>query len=141
MALLLLAATGFIYAQSAPCGLTSITEQSQLVYPPIARAAHVQGPVVLLVMFEQDGSVSNVKIVSAPRLLDELMGKVAAAYVRGWKANAFSGPRECPVAIDFALGAESQDPKISVVRIDAQHVRIAAETAIPTMNYSIAAAK
>jgi hypothetical protein len=125
-------------AQTAPCGLTSITESTPLAYPPIARAAHVQGPVVLLATFERDGSVSRVKIVSAPLLLDQLMGRVAADFVKGWKANSFSGPRECPVVVQFVIGAETNNPKVSVSRIDSQHVRIIAEMSHPTINYSIA---
>jgi TonB family protein len=126
------------YAQPAPCGLTSIQESTQLNYPPIAKAAHVEGSVVLLATFDRDGTVSRVKIVSAPLLLDQLMGRVAADFVRGWKANAFSGPRECPISISFSIGPDNDHPKTSLTRSDLQHIRITSETYPPTIMYSIA---
>ena len=129
---------GPAHAQSLGCGLTSVQESTPLTYPPIARAAHVEGPVVLLVTFEQDGSVSHIKIVRAPPLLDQLMGRVASEFVKGWKANSYSGPRECPVVIQFVIGPEVDNPKSYVTRVDLQHVSIAAETYHPTINYSIA---
>ncbi len=138
-AVLALAGTSLLHAQSAPCGITSITEQSQPVYPPIARAAHVEGPVILLATFEKDGTVSRVKVVGALPLLDQLMARVAADYVKGWRANSFSGPRECPVVVNFRIGAQSNDPKTTFSRIDLQHVQITAETFPPTTNYTEAA--
>jgi TonB family protein len=126
------------HAQSAPCGLTSIQESTQLSYPPIAKAAHVQGSVVLLATFDRDGTVSRVKIVSAPLLLDRLMGRVAADFVKGWKANAFSGPRECPVSITFSLGPDNDHPKTFITRSDLQHVLVTSENYPPTVMYSVA---
>ncbi len=131
-ALLLVAGTSLLSAQSPACGLSSITETGKLEYPVMALAAHIQGPVVLLATFEQDGSVSTVKIVSAPVLLNQLIGKIAAAYVKGWKANAFSGPRECPVAVTFTL-----EPGAFEIR-DPQHVTVHAPVALIQPQHSIA---
>jgi hypothetical protein len=113
-------------------------ESTQLSYPPIAKAAHFQGSVVLLATFERDGTVSRVKILSAPLLLNELMGRVAGDFVKGWKANSFTGPRECPISIRFSIGPENDNPKTSVTRADLQHVRITSETYPPTIMYFIA---
>jgi hypothetical protein len=134
IALLLLAAASSLHAQSAPCGITSITERSRLVYPAIAQAAHVQGPVILLATFEKDGTVSRVKIVSAPLLFDQLIGRVAADYVKGWQANSFSGPRGCPIVVSFNMieGDKGNKPACSdqrvvlseLTRSDLQHVKI-----------------
>ena len=114
----------------------SISESASLAYPPITRAARVQGPVVLLATFKPDGSVSEVKIVSAPLLLNQLMGRVAADFVKSWRANSFTGPRECPVVVQFVLGAEADNQKVFLNRIDTQHFRIFAETFHPTVSYT-----
>ena len=127
-ALLLLAAAAALPAQSAPCGITSVTETSQLVYPPIARAAHVSGIVILLVHFGQDGIATNGTVVSGPTMLRAS----ALDFVKSWRANAYTGPRECPIAVTFDFigapsaecgtpGDESQKPVSPPHRIDVQH--------------------
>jgi hypothetical protein len=136
-----------IHAEIAPCGLSSIQESAPIAYPPIAKAANVQGPVVLLAKFEQDGTVSGVTVLSAPLLLDQLMGRVAAQYVRGWKANTFGGPRECPISITFRIVGKSvycgskedvtAPPAPPIERIDLQHVVVNSMMGCYTVNYSV----
>jgi TonB family protein len=125
--LLALAATSLLRAQSAPCGITGIAETSQLVYPPIARAAHISGTVILLVRFGQDGIVTNGTVVSGPPML---RGS-ALDFVKRWQANAYTGPRECPIIVDFNViegdkpvcsPQEAGPPKFS--RSDLQHVSL-----------------
>jgi len=118
------------YAQSASCGLTSIQESTPLNYPPIAKAAHVSGTVVLLATFDLTGKVTSVKPVSGPLMLQG----AAIDYVNHWEANSSTGPRECPVAVTFrvvGVAAEcgskddhSNIPVDSFQRIDVQHVVI-----------------
>lgn len=130
IALLLLAGTFPLHAQSAPCGLTSISEQSQLIYPPIARAAHVSGTVILLVRFGQDGSPTNARVVSGPPMLQS----AAVDFVKNWRANSYNGPRECPIVIKFKM-MESDKPLCSpeeagppkFARSDLQHVSLSTQ--------------
>ena len=127
-ALLLVAGASLLHAQSAPCGLTSMTETSHPVYPPIARAAHVSGTVILLARFGQDGTATGATVVSGPPMLKG----AAVDFVKGWRANAYTGPRECPIAVTFSLAGapsaecgtpedESQHPSAPPLRVDAQH--------------------
>jgi protein TonB len=51
------------------------------VYPIIAKAAHVQGTVFLEATIARDGSVRDLRVVSAPSMLDE----AAMAAVRQWR--------------------------------------------------------
>lgn len=51
------------------------------VYPTIAKAAHVQGTVYLEATIARDGSVRNVKVLSAPSMLDD----AAVTAVRQWR--------------------------------------------------------
>lgn len=140
------AITAFLFAlcsftaRSQSCGLTSIADTGKLEYPPIARAAHIQGPVVLLVTFRINGTVAKVKIVTAPAFLGQLMGKVAAEYVNSWRANAYSGPRECPIVVEFMMRPETSTPRETMYsRVDLQHVRIIAPVPIVIPQYAAAA--
>jgi hypothetical protein len=127
--------SGAAKAQTAPCGLTSITENAQFSYPPIARAAHVQGAIILLVQFALDGKPTHISAVSGPLMLQG----AAIDFVKGWQANTYTGPRECPIVIQFALGKESEKPKITAARIDFQHVLITAEVfPPPSIQYATA---
>ena len=122
-------------AQQAPCGLTSMTETVQPVFPPIAKAARIGGVVVMLAEFDTKGAVKHVEVVSGP----EMLRYSAISSVKTWKANPYSGPRTCPVAIIFHLNwNEKTLPPL--VRPDLQHIVVNSD--IPefdlTPNYSIA---
>lgn len=118
------------HAQSASCGLTSIQESAPLNYPPIAKAAHVSGTVVLLATFDLTGKVTSVRPVSGPLMLQGS----AIDYIRHWQANASTGPRECPIAVTFRMvgvaaecGSKDDHSNISLdsfQRLDLQHVVI-----------------
>jgi protein TonB len=51
------------------------------VYPTIAKAAHVQGTVYLEATIARDGSVRDVKVLSAPSMFDD----AALTAVRQWR--------------------------------------------------------
>jgi hypothetical protein len=92
--LLLLSST--CLAQEAPCGLTSINATAPLLYPPIAKAAHVEGMVIFLVAFKLTGEVEDAKVLSGPNLLQI----PASIYVKGLRANEYGGPRTCPMVVN-----------------------------------------
>lgn len=123
------------HAQDAPCGISSIHESTQLAYPPIAKAAHVEGVVIYLARFSPIGDVESLRILSGPVMLQY----AATEFLKGWKVNPYSGPRECPIVIRFVHGSESEHPKTLVTRIDFQHVLITSESYPPTTTYSVAA--
>ncbi len=114
-----------VCAAEVPCGIQSVSETTAPVYPPIARAAHVSGTVLLLATFDTSGNVMELRTVSGPMLL---RGS-AEVFVKGWKANPYTGPRSCPVVVKFALANESfcsdDDAKKVYVepshRLDVQH--------------------
>jgi hypothetical protein len=123
IALLLLALGAPALAQPNTCGgLTSVTEAAQLIYPPIAKAARVEGIVVMLAEFKLSGEVDKVDIVSGPLMLQT----AATGYVNSWRANAYTGPRTCPVVVRFRLRAPGAPALDSVVRDDLQHVTVTA---------------
>ena len=129
------------HAQSASCGLTSFQESTPLIYPPIAKAAHVTGTVVLLAAFDLTGKVTSIRALSGPLMLQG----AAINYVKNWQANSFTGPRECPVSVTYrVVGVEaecgskddhSKLPIDSFKRIDVQHVVITRGVGCYTTQY------
>ena len=104
----------------APCGLTSMIDSAVPVFPPIAKAAHVSGTVIMLATFKLTGEVESVQIVSGP----EMLRQSATNYVKGWRANAYTGPRTCPVAVTYQLHNPGDKQAPPIVRTDPQHVTL-----------------
>jgi hypothetical protein len=134
---LLLSVSGPCIAQQEPCGLRKMTEAKAPVYPPIARAAHIEGNVVMLVNFKISGEVEKIDLVSGPEML-----KIAATnYVQGWHTNEYTGPRTCPIVVSFRLYRQGDTTTPPVVRQDLQHVTLNA-TVVPvytSYSYSVSA--
>jgi len=125
-----------LHAQDGACGLTSMQQTGDLHYPPIARAAHVRGVVVMLVSFASSGEVTAVRVVSGP----EMLKSVSEKFVKQWHANTYEGSRECPVAITFELidpkdGQEASGPAEQIVKQDLQHITIRAKAPIINTQY------
>jgi hypothetical protein len=93
-----------------------MTETTTPTYLPLARAAHVQGNVILMANFAQDGSVESLQVVSGPVMLQS----GAVDFVKGWKANLYTGPRTCPVVVSYMFATDSAD-KVQQGRRDPQH--------------------
>jgi hypothetical protein len=124
--LLLLAFSATCIAQQEPCGLRSITESTPLQFPPIARAAHVEGTVIFMVSFKPSGEVQSADVLSGPKLLQSS----ASIYVQGLRANEYGGPRTCPIVIRYVLQPDGTEPH-PVAKADLQHAIVyAAPTAI-----------
>jgi TonB family protein len=47
----------------------TIVEKTQPIYPPIARAAHVSGAVVLHAIIGKNGTIQNLQVISGPEML------------------------------------------------------------------------
>jgi TonB family protein len=122
----------------APCGLTSITPGVDPAYPPIARAAHVQGSVIVMTTFAITGQLTATRILSGHPMLNN----AALEYLKGWRVNAFPGPRECAIVITFLLvgsaheckGEEHLAPQKTIF-LDPQHAEIQAPAACYTTTY------
>jgi len=116
LVLLILSASCFA---EEPCGLRSMVDTTPLLYPPIARAAHVEGVVILMVAFKLSGEVQNIEVLSGHQLL---RGS-ATAYVQGLRANQYGGTRTCPVVIRYVLQPVDSAPR-PIEKKDIQHVTI-----------------
>jgi protein TonB len=76
------------------------------VYPPIARAAHVQGVVVLHAILSKTGEVENLQVISGPPML---VGAAEDA-VRQWKykpylLNGLPTEVETTINVNFTFAA------------------------------------
>jgi hypothetical protein len=119
-----------VQAQTATCGLTSIAYKNELVYPPIAKVAHIEGTVILMVRFEPDGNVEHITKLSGQLMLQN----AAASFLKDAQANEYSGPRECPLVVTFHLvgptdrecsASDEQKPAPATPEIiDPQHISI-----------------
>lgn len=106
--------------QQDVCGIRTVAEAARPHYPTIARAAHVEGNVIMLVDFKTTGEVERVEVVSGP----EMLRSAATDYVKKWRANESSGPRICPIVVRFVMFREGDKDRPEVVRSDLQHVTV-----------------
>jgi hypothetical protein len=120
LSVILLASFLSLRAEEPPCGVAEIKETKPLLYPPIARAAHVTGEVILMVQFSMDGSVHAIDTLSGP----EMLRASAKDFVSGWSANIYGGSRACPIAITYEIGDTEKND--GVERTDTQHYGITA---------------
>jgi TonB family protein len=80
------------------------------VYPREARLANTEGVVKVLVVFDENGSVSDLQAVSGdPVLLDSVMKAVRQWHVTLWGRSPDS-PRETEVPLSFTFKLESPTP-------------------------------
>jgi hypothetical protein len=112
-----LAASSTMRAMEAPCGLTSMSETTPPTYLPLARAAHVEGMVILMAEIGIDGSMNALRVLHGPVMLRD----GAVDFVKGWKANPYGGPRNCALVVSYVLGDGSMT---TGKRSDPQHYLI-----------------
>jgi hypothetical protein len=104
-------------AIEAPCGLSSMIETTAPTYLPLGRAARIQGVVVLMAEFGIDGAITSLQVVSGPVMLQS----GAVDFVKGWRANQYTGPRTCPLVVAYVLGSDTQTLGL---RSDPQHYTV-----------------
>ena len=83
----------------------SIITRTQPVYPPIAKAAHVSGSVVLHAVISKTGTIENLEVISGP----EMLRANALEAVRSWRYKPYllnGEPTEVDtqVTVNFTFG-------------------------------------
>jgi protein TonB len=68
------------------------------VYPPIAKAAHVQGAVILHAVISKQGTIENLQVVSGPPML----AGAAMDAVRRWRYKPYLLNNE-PTEVDTTI--------------------------------------
>ncbi|KAA6463143.1 energy transducer TonB [Acidobacteria bacterium AB60] len=75
------------------------------VYPPIARAARVEGAVVLAAIIASDGSIQNLRVVSGPPMLQQAaLDAVQQWRYRPYLLNGDPVAVETTINVVFSLG-------------------------------------
>jgi TonB family protein len=82
------------------------------VYPPIAKAARIQGTIVFQIQVDTTGKIESIKFVSGPLMLQQ----AAIDCLKQWTYHPFEKdgkPVEAtgPVSIEFSLGKDGPTPK------------------------------
>ncbi len=79
-----------------------LLEQTTPVYPPIAKAAHIQGTVVLHAIIGKDGTIQQLQYISGPAMLTQ----AAMSAVREWRYRPYllnGQPVEVDTTISFTF--------------------------------------
>jgi protein TonB len=83
---------------SAGVAVGMLLQKTQPIYPPIAKAARVQGTVVLQATISKTGTIENLKVVSGPAMLTQ----AALDAVRTWRYRPYLLNNE-PVEVDTTI--------------------------------------
>ena len=119
-----------LLAQEPPCGVSGVKETTAITYPPIARAAHVTGLVIVRVEFAKDGMVETAEVWREP----EMLRQNVLSFVKGLQANEYGGSRTCLLTVTFAM-REQIPPDFHGDMLGAEIKR----TTIAPLHYSITA--
>ena len=103
LAFLALVLPGYAYAETRWCSVgVRDMPKGGIVYPPIARAAHLTGTVIERVTFTPGGDVLEVDTVLGPKLIAEPVGN----QLRTWRLTTNAqGAEACQALViaDFAF--------------------------------------
>lgn len=84
----------------------SLIYQVQPVYPPLARAARVEGPVVLAALISKDGTIENLRVVAGrPMLVSSAVEAVSKWRYRPYILNSEPVEVETEITVNFLLEA------------------------------------
>jgi protein TonB len=83
---------------SAGVAVGLVIQKTTPVYPPLAKAAHVSGTVVIQATISKNGGVGNLRVVSGPAMLRQ----AALDAVKNWRFRPYLLDGE-PVEVDTAV--------------------------------------
>ena len=121
---MLLAGLAVCHAEPRWCSVAGTDPSNKLIYPPIARAARVQGVVLAHMIYAPNGRVERVEPISGPVMLsrslrDELMGWTVRTDAAG------DEPCETLVIAEFSFSDSGNPARLdkavpSILRIAVQ---------------------
>lgn len=83
----------------------SLTQRIQPAYPPLARAARVQGQVVLAAIISKTGTIENLQVISGhPMLVKAALDAVSQWRYRPYILNNEPVEVETQIMVNFTLG-------------------------------------
>lgn len=82
----------------------SLINQLQPVYPSLAKAAHVEGPVVLAALISKDGTIENLRVLTGhPMLVRSAVEAVSQWRYRPYILNSEPVEVETQITVNFFL--------------------------------------
>ena len=117
--------------QEDSCSVSTMSESSAPRYEQVARKAHVQGQVALLVQFAPNGKTTHVEVSSG----HDLLWKSAIGFVRGWQTNRASGQRTCEVVLTFHLRQPNENKVPLFVRTSLRTGTVTVDALPPETQY------
>jgi periplasmic protein TonB len=83
----------------------SLIRRVDPAYPPMARAARIQGTVVLAAVIAKDGTMENLRLISGhPLLVQAAIGAVSQWRYRPYILNDVAIEVETQITVNFVLG-------------------------------------
>jgi len=83
----------------------NLIRRVQPVYPPLARTAHIQGPVVVYALISKAGTMENVRAISGhPMLVQAALEAVSQWRYRPYILNSEPIEVETQITVNFYLG-------------------------------------
>jgi len=83
----------------------SLIRRVEPVYPPMARAARIQGPVVLAAVISKDGTIENLRTLSGhPMLVSAAISAVSQWRYKPYILNDEAIEVDTQITVNFVLG-------------------------------------
>jgi TonB family protein len=102
--------------------MLTLISKTDVVYPPIAQAAHVQGTVVLHAIISKSGAVEDIQVISgAPMLTSSAIDAVRHWTYKPFAPNGEPQQVDTTIALDFQYG---EDGSSSVSLSDLNPIRV-----------------
>jgi protein TonB len=76
------------------------------IYPPIAKAAHVEGKVIVEAVISRTGTIESLHVVSGPSMLQRAaIDAIQAAHYQPYRLNGEATAVETTITVNFRLGS------------------------------------
>jgi len=85
----------------------SLIRRVQPTYPPLAKSARIQGPVILEAMISKAGTIDNLRVLSGhPMLVGAAIEAVGQWRYRPYILNGEAVEVETQITVNFVLGGQ-----------------------------------
>jgi hypothetical protein len=108
------------------CSPDAAATKGTLLYPPIARAAHISGPVIVRVTYRPSGEVLQVEPASGPHILSQSVVQQLSSWRIGTSAPGDDLCQSLVIAA-FALGDDTEEHAIQIADSSSLRVAVSAE--------------
>lgn len=111
-----------VYAQTSiqidpAVAVEHLLDHPKPVYPPIARAAHIGGTVVMVAVIDEQGKVADLSVISGPPMLQEAALQAVRQFTfTPFEHNGKTVSAATFIGIQFTLGVSFSTGSVAVVK-------------------------